>query len=66
MMFSFATLVMTVIVVGLLLWFTNHYVPMEDESKDILNIVVLAEMALWAAVVLGVLGHGAGIELARF
>jgi hypothetical protein len=39
---------------------------MEDDNKDVLNILVLAEVALWAAVVLGVLSHSAGIELARF
>jgi hypothetical protein len=37
---SLITLVITLIVVGVLLWLINAYIPMDGKIKKILNIVV--------------------------
>ncbi|MGR8953368.1 MAG: Thivi_2564 family membrane protein [Gammaproteobacteria bacterium] len=42
------------IVVGILLWLVNSYIPMEARLKQILNIVVLIVVVLWLLSVFGV------------
>jgi hypothetical protein len=41
------TLVVTLIVIGILLWLVNTYIPMDGKIKNILNIVVVVCVVLW-------------------
>lgn len=41
------SLVITLIVVGVLLWLVNAYIPMDANIKRILNIVVIVVVVLW-------------------
>jgi hypothetical protein len=50
------TLVITLIVVGVLLWAINAYIPMDRKIKTILNVVVVIAVVLWLLQVFGVLG----------
>jgi hypothetical protein len=54
---SSVTLVVTLIVVGVLLWLVNTYIPMDGKIKKVLNIVVMVVVVLWLLNVFGVLGH---------
>jgi hypothetical protein len=54
---SLVTLVITLIVVGVLLWLVNTYIPMDGKIKKILNICVVVVVVLWLLNVFGVLGH---------
>lgn len=40
-------LIITLIVVGVLLWLVNTYLPMDPKIKQILNIVVVIAVVLW-------------------
>lgn len=47
-------LVIVLIVVGLLLWLANTYIPMDEKIRGILNVVVVIAVILWLlAVFLG-------------
>ena len=50
-------IVVTLIVVGVLLWLVNSYIPMDPKIKQILNVVVLIVVVLWLLNVFGVLGY---------
>jgi hypothetical protein len=50
-------LIITIIVVGVLLWLVNTYVPMDAKIKQILNIVVVIVVILWLLNVFGVFGY---------
>jgi len=52
---SLITIVITLIIVGVLLWLVNNYIPMDGKIKKILNIVVV--VVLWLLNVFGVWGH---------
>lgn len=41
------TVVITLIVVGVLLWLVNSYIPMDGKIKNILNILVVIVVVLW-------------------
>jgi len=40
-------LVITLVVVGILLWLVNAYIPMQSSIKSILNGVVVICVVLW-------------------
>lgn len=49
-------LVLVLVIVGLILWAINSYIPMEATIKKILNVVVIIVVILWVLNVFGVLG----------
>lgn len=57
------SVVITLIVVGMLLWLVNTYIPMDAKIKKILNIVVVIAVVLWLLSVFGVLGHSGDIRV---
>jgi len=44
---SIITLFVVLIIVGVLLWLVNAYIPMDDKIKKILNIAVVIIVVLW-------------------
>jgi predicted membrane protein len=57
------TVVLTLIVVGVLLWLVNTYIPMDGKIKQILNILVVIAVVLWLLYGFGVIGHAGEIRL---
>jgi hypothetical protein len=53
---SLINLIIILIVVGVLLWLVNTYIPMDRKIKNILNIVVVIGVVIWLLQVFGVLG----------
>jgi hypothetical protein len=53
---SLIGLIMTLVVVGVLLWLLNNYVPMDGKIKRILNVVVVIVVVIWLLQALGLLG----------
>lgn len=52
--------VLVLIVVGVLLWLVNRFIPMARSIKTILNIVVVIAVILW---LLGVFGIISGVNI---
>ena len=48
-------LILTLVVVGVLLWAVNTYIPMDGKIKQILNVVVVILVIIWLLNVFGVL-----------
>jgi len=57
------TLLLTLIVVGVLLWLVNNYIPMAGSIKTILNVVVVIGVVLWLLRAFGVLDSLASLRL---
>jgi hypothetical protein len=53
---SLITLVIVLVVVGVVLWLINSYIPMQATLKKILNAVVVIVVILWLLSVFGVIG----------
>lgn len=56
-------LILVLVVVGVILWAVNSYIPMEASIKKILNIVVVIVVVLWLLSVFGVIGHMSEIRV---
>lgn len=53
---SVISLILTLVIVGVVLWAINRYIPMDHKIKSILNIVVVILVVLWLLRLFGVLG----------
>ena len=60
---SLISLVVTLVVVGVILWLINAYIPMDGKIKQILNIVVVIVVVLWLLSAFGILGHSGDIRV---
>jgi hypothetical protein len=53
------------VVVGILLWLVNRFVPMQKSIKSILNGVVVVAVVLWLANVFGLFHSISRIHVGR-
>lgn len=51
------SIVIALIVVGVLLWLVNTYIPMDHTIKSILNAVVVIVLVLWLLNIFGVFSY---------
>ena len=49
------TILLVLIVVGVILWLINKYIPMQGTIKSILNAVVVIVVIIWLLKVFGLL-----------
>ena len=58
-------LVEVLIVVGVLLWLVNRFIPMQATIKSILNAVVVIAVVLWILNVSGLLQSFSNIRIGK-
>ena len=58
---SLISLLVVLIVVGVILWLINTYIPMDAKIKKILNVVVVIVVIIWLLQAFGVLGNLRGL-----
>lgn len=51
------TVVLTLLVVGVLMWLINRFIPMQSQIKGILNGVVVIAVVLWLLKIFGLVGY---------
>jgi hypothetical protein len=57
--------IMVLIVVGVILWLINRYIPMTGSIKSILNAVVVIAVVLWLLKVFGLLSYISTIHVGK-
>jgi hypothetical protein len=60
---SLVSIVVVLVVVGVILWLINAYIPMQSTIKSILNAVVIIVVVLWLLQAFGVLGDVGNIRV---
>jgi hypothetical protein len=50
------SIVVVLIVVGVLLWLINSFIPMDAKIKNILNVVVVIVVVIWLLQAFGLIG----------
>jgi len=58
-------LVIVLVVVGVLLWLVNTYIPMDGKIKNILNAVVVIAVVIWLLQAFGLLETLKSIHVGR-
>ena len=62
---SLISLVVVLVVVGVLLWLVNTYIPMAASIKKILNVVVVIFVVLWLLSAFGLLSGLHDVRIGR-
>jgi hypothetical protein len=57
--------VIVLVVVGVVLWLVNSYIPMAGSIKTILNAVVIIVVVLWLLSVFGLIGELSTIRVGK-
>jgi undecaprenyl pyrophosphate phosphatase UppP len=55
------SILVTLVIIGLLLWLVNNYIPMDSKIKSILNIIIVIAVIIWLLQAFGLLG-GIGLR----
>jgi hypothetical protein len=58
-------LLLVLVVVGVVLWLVNTYLPMDPKIKTILNIVVVIVVVIWLLRAFGILGSLSQFRVGR-
>jgi flagellar biogenesis protein FliO len=58
-------LVIVLVVIGVILWLVNRYIPMQAPIRKIINAVVIIAVILWLLSVFGVIGNLSTIRIGR-
>jgi len=54
---------MILVVVGLVMWLINTYIPMAGAIKSLLNIVVFVVLLIWVLQTFGLIGAIPGLKM---
>ena len=57
------SVLLVLIIVGVLLWLVNTYIPMDHKIKNILNIVVVVIVVIWLLKVFGLFSYLMNIQV---
>ena len=60
---SLISVIIALIIVGVVLWLINTYIPMDAKIKGILNVVIVIAVILWLLQGFGVLGSLSGVRV---
>lgn len=60
---SLISIVVALIIIGVVLWLINKYIPMDGKIKTILNVVVVIAVILWLLSAFGVLGSMSNMHI---
>ena len=60
---SLISVAIALIIVGMLLWLVNTYIPMDGKIKKILNVVVVICVVVWLLFAFGILDHSSEIRV---
>jgi Flp pilus assembly protein TadB len=58
-------LVIVLVIVGVILWVINSYIPMQSTIKKILNVVVIIVVIIWLLSVFGLISNLSTIRIGK-
>jgi hypothetical protein len=57
------TILLVIVIVGVLLWAFNNFIPMDSKVRSILNAVVIILLIIWLLQVFGILDPILGVRV---
>lgn len=59
------SVIVTLIIIGILLWLANTYIPMDAKIKNIMNVVVVILVILWLLQIFGIFAYDVPVPRVR-
>jgi hypothetical protein len=60
---SILSIILVIVVVGVLLWALNSFIPMDPKVRSILNLVVVVLLIIWLLQAFGLLNVLRGVRV---
>jgi hypothetical protein len=60
---TLVNIVVILVVVGLVMWLINTYIPMAGAIKSLLNVVVFVVVLIWILQTFGIIGAIPGLKM---
>lgn len=60
---TLVSIVIVLVVIGLIMWLINTYIPMAAGIKSLLNIVVFIVVVIWLLQAFGLIGNIPGVQI---
>ncbi len=60
---SLLTILIVIVVIGVVLWLVNSYIPMDGKIKMILNVVIVIVLIIWLLKAFGVWGAIGSVKI---
>jgi hypothetical protein len=60
---TLVNIVVILVLVGLVMWLINNYIPMAGAIKSLLNVVVFVVVLIWLLQVFGLIGNIPGLRI---
>lgn len=60
---TLVSIVVVLVVVGLVMWLINTYIPMAAAVQSVLNVVVFIVVAIWLLQGFGIIGNIPGVHI---
>lgn len=60
---SLLSVIIVIVLVGVLLWAINSFIPMDSKIRNILNAVVVIVLLVWLLQAFGILGSISGVRV---
>jgi len=60
---SLISVLITLVIVGVVLWLVNTYIPMDKKISKILNVLVVILVVLWLLDIFGVFGSHSNMQI---
>ena len=57
------TILIVIVIVGVILWLINSYIPMQASIKKILNVVVVIVLIIWLLSAFGLFAHLGNVHI---
>jgi hypothetical protein len=57
------TIIIVIVIVGILLYLINQFIPMDAKIKKILNIVVVIALIIWLLNAFGLFAHLGSVRI---
>jgi hypothetical protein len=62
---TLAQIAVVLIVIGVVMWLINTYIPMMGAIKSLLNLVVIVVVVIWLLQIFGIVGPIPGVRIPR-
>lgn len=60
---TLVNIIVVLVIVGLVMWLINTYIPMAGAIKSLLNIVVFVVVLIWLLQAFGLIGNIPGVRI---
>jgi hypothetical protein len=62
---TLVNIILILVVIGLVMWLINTYIPMAGAIKSLLNVVVFVVVLIWILQTFGLIGSIPGLKMPR-